>query len=63
MKLAKNLRYGDPSAILITEQEVPAIASDEFKPLINREYKLEDIQQAYEYVETGQKVGNVIIKL
>ncbi len=32
-----------------------------FKPVIDREYSLEDISEAYEYVMTGQKTGNVII--
>ncbi len=32
-----------------------------FKPVIDREYPLEDIVAAYKYVETGQKIGNVVI--
>lgn len=35
----------------------------EFKPLIDREYALDDIKQAYQYVETGQKIGNVLIRV
>ncbi len=34
-----------------------------FKPVIDREYSLEDISKAYEYVITGQKTGNVIINV
>jgi len=34
-----------------------------FKPVIDREYLLEDISQAYEYVIAGQKTGNVIINI
>ncbi len=34
-----------------------------YKPLIDRQYKLEQIVDAYRYVETGQKTGNVIIKI
>ncbi|MDI1233437.1 MAG: NAD(P)-dependent alcohol dehydrogenase [bacterium] len=34
-----------------------------FKPVIDRTYKLEQIQDAYRYVESGQKTGNVIIKI
>ncbi len=34
-----------------------------FKPLIDRTYPLTDIVAAYRYVETGQKVGNVLINL
>jgi NADPH:quinone reductase-like Zn-dependent oxidoreductase len=34
-----------------------------FKPVIDREYSLEDISKAYEYVLTGEKTGNVLIKI
>lgn len=34
-----------------------------FKPVIDRHYKLEQIVEAYKYVESGQKTGNVIIKI
>lgn len=34
-----------------------------FKPLIDRTYQLKDIVKASEYVESGQKVGNVVIKI
>lgn len=33
-----------------------------FDPLIDREYSLNNISEAFEYVLTGQKVGNVIVK-
>jgi NADPH:quinone reductase-like Zn-dependent oxidoreductase len=32
-----------------------------FKPMIDRTYSLRDIAEAYKYVESGQKVGNVVI--
>ena len=32
-----------------------------FNPVIDREYALEDISKAYEYVIKGQKIGNVLI--
>ncbi|REG83054.1 NAD(P)-dependent alcohol dehydrogenase [Algoriphagus antarcticus] len=32
-----------------------------FKPVIDREYPLDDIAEAYEYVLSGKKTGNVII--
>lgn len=34
-----------------------------FKPVIDRSYSLDQIVDAYRYVETGQKTGNVIITL
>ena len=34
-----------------------------FMPVIDREYKLEQIVEAYRYVETGQKTGNVILTI
>ncbi|MFD6304643.1 zinc-binding dehydrogenase [Streptomyces sp. NPDC060223] len=37
------------------------IEAGEFRPLINRRYPLEEIVDAYRYVETGQKAGNVVI--
>lgn len=33
----------------------------ELRPLIDRTYPLERITEAYQYVETGQKIGNVVI--
>src|SRR5690606_1795620 len=34
-----------------------------FKPVIDRSYALDDIVEAYRYVETGQKTGNVILNM
>lgn len=34
-----------------------------FKPLIDRTYSLDEIKEAFAYVNSGQKIGNVIIKL
>ena len=39
------------------------LESGEFKPLIDRRYRLDEIVEAYRYVETGQKVGNVVISV
>ncbi|HOZ86503.1 MAG TPA: NAD(P)-dependent alcohol dehydrogenase [Bacteroidia bacterium] len=35
----------------------------EYNPVIDRKYNLEQIVDAYKYVESGQKTGNVIIRL
>jgi NADPH:quinone reductase-like Zn-dependent oxidoreductase len=37
------------------------IESGAFMPLIDRRYPLDEIVEAYRYVETGQKLGNVVI--
>lgn len=34
-----------------------------FTPLIDRVYGLDEIAEAYRYVETGQKIGNVLIRV
>jgi NADPH:quinone reductase-like Zn-dependent oxidoreductase len=39
------------------------VESGEFRPVIDRTYPLDQIVDAYRYVETGQKTGNVIISL
>lgn len=37
------------------------IESGTFRPVIDRRYRLEEIVEAYRYVESGQKIGNVVI--
>lgn len=34
-----------------------------FKPVIDRKYPLNQIVEAYKYVDSGQKIGNVILKI
>lgn len=34
-----------------------------FRPVIDRSYSLDEIVEAYRYVETGQKTGNVVIRI
>jgi NADPH:quinone reductase-like Zn-dependent oxidoreductase len=39
------------------------VQKGEYKPLIDSKYTLEQIVDAYKYVETGQKTGSVVIKI
>ena len=39
------------------------VENEAFKPFLDKEYSLEQILEAYKYVETGQKVGNVLIRI
>jgi NADPH:quinone reductase-like Zn-dependent oxidoreductase len=61
---AKKVLFPIPS---ISKEDVlflkKLIENGEYKPVIDRYYKLEQIVEAYTYVETGQKTGNVIIKV
>ncbi|WP_375577761.1 zinc-binding dehydrogenase [Marivirga tractuosa] len=50
-----------------TQKTIPYITNllqqGKFDPVIDRAYTLDVIAQAYTYVMTGQKTGNVIINL
>jgi NADPH:quinone reductase-like Zn-dependent oxidoreductase len=48
---------------LMVEHLGKLIESGEFMPVIDRTYPLDQIVEAYRYVETGQKTGNVVISL
>ena len=37
--------------------------SGQFKPLIDRIYPLDEIIEAYQYVESRQKIGNVVLRV
>jgi NADPH:quinone reductase-like Zn-dependent oxidoreductase len=39
------------------------LESGAFRPLIDRRYRLDEIVEAYRYVETGRKIGNVVINV
>ena len=39
------------------------LESGAFRPVIDRTFPLEDIVEAYRYVESGRKVGNVVIEV
>lgn len=45
-------------------QKIKTLAEDgQLKPFIDRSYPLEDIVKAHQYVDTGRKRGNVVIKV
>lgn len=50
-----------------TKETIPyiikALENGHFKPVIDREYSLDDISKAYQYVSSGMKTGNVIINM
>ncbi|MEU5884082.1 NAD(P)-dependent alcohol dehydrogenase [Spirillospora sp. NPDC047279] len=51
----------DDQAIVRRLREL--IDSGTFTPVIDRQYPLDQIVDAYRYVETGQKIGNVVITI
>lgn len=65
MKASVRRNYCPPSQIRIEHKTIPYISNQletgKFKPVIDREYLLEDISKAYEYVIKGEKTGNVLI--
>jgi NADPH:quinone reductase-like Zn-dependent oxidoreductase len=45
----------------MVRQFAQLMESGAFRPIIDRRYPLDDIVKAYRYVETGRKLGNVVI--
>jgi NADPH:quinone reductase-like Zn-dependent oxidoreductase len=60
----KKLLFPMPS---ITKEDVifikELVQNGEYKSVIDRTYQLDQIVEAYRYVESGQKTGNVVIKI
>lgn len=61
---SKKLLFPIPS---ITKQDViflkELVQKGEYKPVIDRQYTLDQIVEAYKYVESGQKTGNVVLNI
>lgn len=63
--------FGDKKLLFplpfITKEDVVFLKelaeNGEYTPVIDRHYKLEQIVEAYKYVESGQKTGNVILQI
>ena len=39
------------------------LAAGTYRPVVDRTYAFDELRAAYEYVETGRKVGNVVVAM
>ncbi|MCL6258840.1 NAD(P)-dependent alcohol dehydrogenase [Aquiflexum sp. TKW24L] len=64
VKSGKKVKFPFPHDIKGSLEMIKRITEEgKFDPLIDKEYALPDISEAYTYVETGQKSGNVILNI
>jgi NADPH:quinone reductase-like Zn-dependent oxidoreductase len=59
-KVMLNLGRDDPGMARYFRE---VLESGAFRPVIDRRYRLDEIVEAYRYVEMGQKIGNVVVSL
>ncbi len=60
----KKVMFPFPSNVRKSMEVIKGLVEkDQFKPLIDRYYPLEEIAEAYRYVLTGEKTGNVVIRI
>lgn len=60
----RNISFPIPQTRLQEAQTIRnLLEKGAYVPLIDRSYTMKDIPKAFEYVESGQKVGNVVIKI
>ncbi|MFV8837022.1 NAD(P)-dependent alcohol dehydrogenase [Salinimicrobium soli] len=60
----KKVKFPFPSNIKASLKFISGLlGKGDFKPLIDRSYAMEQAKEAYEYVMSGQKIGNVILKI
>jgi NADPH:quinone reductase-like Zn-dependent oxidoreductase len=52
-------RYRKEDLLLVKE----LIEAGKYRPVIDRSYSLDEIVEATRYVETGQKTGNVVLRV
>ncbi len=63
--------HGRKRVIFLGPKDIPGnlslikdlVEKGRFKPVIDRQYPIEKISEAFEYVATGQKIGNVIVTM
>jgi NADPH:quinone reductase-like Zn-dependent oxidoreductase len=61
-KQRKRVRFAFPFDIKGSLARIGALAAQgKFRPVIDRSYRIEEIRDAFTYVASGQKVGNVIL--
>ncbi len=59
-KVLLNIARDDPQMASYLRE---VLESGAFQPLVDRRYRLEEIVEAYRYVETGRKIGNVVVSV
>ena len=59
-KVLLNIARDDPQVASYLREVLELGA---FRRLVDRRYRLEEIVEAYQYVETGRKIGNVVISI
>jgi NADPH:quinone reductase-like Zn-dependent oxidoreductase len=59
-KVMMNLGRDDPRMVSYFRE---VLESGAFRPLVDRRYRLDEIVEAYRYVETGRKIGNVVVSV
>ncbi len=63
-KSKKRLLFPLPTDIKATLNFLqPLLAEGKFRPLIDRTYPLDEIADAFRYVNSGQKTGNVLLRM
>jgi NADPH:quinone reductase-like Zn-dependent oxidoreductase len=68
MRAAVHTTYGPQDVVRIVDVKRPTAAriremlvAGTFRPIVDHRYPFDRIVEAYRYVETGQKIGNVVI--
>jgi len=52
-------RYRQEDLLLVKE----LVEAGKYRPVIDRSYDLDDVVEATRYVESGQKTGNVVLRI